>query len=81
MPQPSTIRARSSGSYTDAGGVSHGFLYSNGVYTTLDDPSATVGTGPIAINNSSQVVGTYQDGAGSHELSLQHWQWRPLHDA
>jgi probable HAF family extracellular repeat protein len=27
------------GNYTDTHGTFHGFLYSNGTYTTLDDPS------------------------------------------
>ena len=28
------------GEYRDAGGRTHGFLYSGGFYTTLDDPLA-----------------------------------------
>jgi probable HAF family extracellular repeat protein len=37
----------------------HGFLYSNGVYTTLDDPLATNGTAASGINDAGQIVGTY----------------------
>jgi probable HAF family extracellular repeat protein len=59
------------GAYVDGTGV-HGFLYSNGTYTTLDAPSATngvdpfgfgipLGTSAVAINNSGQVVGDYTD--------------------
>ena len=55
------------GSYTTAdipslnvGVRTHGFVYSNGVYTTLDDPlgSSTIARG---VNNLGQVVGTYVD--------------------
>jgi probable HAF family extracellular repeat protein len=47
---------------------SHGFLFSRGVYTTLDDPaaSATGFTEPHGINNLGQIVGTYQDAHGQH---------------
>ena len=31
------------GSYNDAGGNGHGFLYSGGTYTTFDDPDGSVG--------------------------------------
>ena len=61
------------GDFTDATNVEHGFLYSNGTYLTLTDPSATThssygnGTAAIAINNSGQVVGDYKDvGNNSH---------------
>ena len=39
--------------------LANGFLYSNGVYTTIDDPLGTGGTYPKGINNSGQVVGYY----------------------
>jgi probable HAF family extracellular repeat protein len=51
------------GTYSDANNHNHGFLYSGGVYTTLDDPLAA-GTGAFGINDSGQVVGTYVDGKG-----------------
>ena len=38
----------------------HGFLLSNGVYTTFDAPGA-VGTFPAGINNRAQIVGTTID--------------------
>src|SRR5436190_9748079 len=48
------------GYYIDAS--YHGFLYSNGAYTTLNDPSAgSAGTVAIGINASGQIVGDYFD--------------------
>jgi probable HAF family extracellular repeat protein len=52
------------GQYTDASNHVHGFLYSNGTYTTLDDPVAT-GTIALGINNMGQIVGQYFD-ASNH---------------
>jgi probable HAF family extracellular repeat protein len=43
----------------------HGFLYSNGTYTTLDDPLGTHGTIAAGINASGQIVGQYAD-ASNH---------------
>ena len=61
------------GYYFDGTGR-HGFVYSNGAFTTLDAPGATNGfydgidhgTVPANINASGQVVGYYFDGAGPH---------------
>ena len=40
------------GEYRDAGGRTHGFLYSGGFYTTLDDPLAgSLRTEAFGINN------------------------------
>ena len=40
----------------------HGFLYSNGAYTTLNDPSAgSSGTFAVGINDTGQIVGSYFD--------------------
>ena len=48
------------GSYNDPNGGTFGFVYSNGVYTTIDDPLATSNyTSAIGINNLGQIVGTY----------------------
>jgi len=57
------------GSYgiSASGGYKHGFLDTNGVFTTIDDPN----TGPagftnaFGINDWGQVVGTYCDSAGA----------------
>jgi len=48
------------GQYDDATGR-HGFLVSNGIFTTLDDPSATAGTIAAGINATGQIVGFYID--------------------
>jgi probable HAF family extracellular repeat protein len=47
----------------DIPGSTHGFLYSGGTYTTIDDPN---GVGGVAngINNSGQIVGIYGDASG-----------------
>ena len=51
------------GNYTDNNGTVHGFLYSNGTYTTLDNPSGA--TVPLGINNLGQIVGEYGDASGT----------------
>src|SRR5262245_62162628 len=57
------------GSYYDGNSISHGFLYSGGIYTTIDFPSNILGTGtfplsintyPLSINASGQIAGYYQ---------------------
>ena len=51
------------GYYQDGGG-NHGYLLSGGVFTFLNDPSASGVNGTIAfgINASGQIVGGYQAG-------------------
>jgi probable HAF family extracellular repeat protein len=45
----------------------HGFLYSGGMYTALDDPlAATRVTWAFGINDLGQIVGAYEDGTGSN---------------
>ena len=66
---PSTINAAGQivGTFRDFENASHGFVYSNGTYTTLDDPSQGtldgIGAGTFAtgINNSGEIVGYYID--------------------
>jgi probable HAF family extracellular repeat protein len=56
------------GSYSDAtGGGTHGFLYSGGTYTTLDDPDAGPTGVTIAqgINDAGRIVGYTIDQSGS----------------
>src|SRR5262249_42587592 len=48
-------------SNSDAVGHPHGFLYSNGMYTTFDVPFSS-GMNPWGINNLGQIVGDYIDG-------------------
>ena len=51
------------GSYRDAAST-HGFLYANGTYTTLDDPLGI--TQAFGINDAGQIVGIYADSTGYH---------------
>ena len=59
------------GKYSDSSG-DHGFLYSAGTFSTLDDPLAINGdvtpngTAALGINNTSQIVGRYIDASGYH---------------
>jgi hypothetical protein len=54
------------GLYQDSGGL-HGFLYSGGIYTTLNDPAAFPGTTAASgINNLGQIVGNFGNGSGVH---------------
>jgi probable HAF family extracellular repeat protein len=66
------------GFYT-TGNVENGFLYSNGTYTTLDDPASTQNTIPMAINDSGQVVGFIENSDGSRDAFLYSGgTWTPL---
>lgn len=47
------------GGYQLSDGSRHGFLYSGGVFTTIDDPNATAGSEALGINQSGQIVGAY----------------------
>src|SRR5437016_1835731 len=52
------------GSYNDASGRTHGFIYkpnSSTPFTTIDDPSGNNFTVAQGINASGQVVGYYED--------------------
>src|SRR5262249_32386368 len=53
------------GTYEDATDT-HAFLYSGGVFTTIDDPVVNSHTFAHGINNNSQIVGALSDGAGVH---------------
>jgi len=52
------------GVYEDIGGVSHGFIAIDGVFTDVDFPGAT-GTQVIGVNESGQMVGNYFDAAST----------------
>jgi probable HAF family extracellular repeat protein len=64
------------GSFTDATGATHGFLYDQGknTYTTIDDPNGVKGptamTVANGINDKGQVVGFYLDAAGNTDGML-----------
>jgi uncharacterized membrane protein len=60
------------GFYTDANFVAHGFLLSDGQYTTLDVPNAS-DTEAYGINSSGQIVGAYDGGAFGFLLSGGHY--------
>src|SRR5262245_1998383 len=51
------------GSYTDASGISHGFVYAGGGYANFDDPDAgnSGDTLPDGINNLGQIVGWFSN--------------------
>jgi probable HAF family extracellular repeat protein len=73
------------GAYADSNTVGHGFLYSNGIWTTLDDPSAgtSSGQGTLAngINASDQIAGTYIDSSGNyHGFLYSKGTWTTLDD-
>ena len=55
------------GTYRDSSGLTHGFVESGGIYTTLDDPNAASGqTYAIGINNNGVVSGYYVDTSGHY---------------
>lgn len=47
------------GGYQLSDGSRHGFLLSGGLFTTIDDPNATLGSEALGINQSGQIVGGY----------------------
>jgi len=51
------------GEYSDGSGI-HGFLFSGGTYTTLNDPLAPNFTEALGINSAGQIVGDYVPGGG-----------------
>jgi hypothetical protein len=61
------------GFYTDAGGATHGFLDSNGVQSTIDDPMGVSGKNGIkttvqnllGVNNALRAAGFWTDAAGN----------------
>src|SRR5262249_20750156 len=52
--------------YVDSADIQHGFLYSGGFYTTLDDPLATTETEAWGINDAGQISGLYFGAGGFH---------------
>jgi probable HAF family extracellular repeat protein len=52
------------GFYLDSASLSHGFVYSGGVFTPVDDPNG-IGTTVInGVNDSGDIVGFYVDSLG-----------------
>jgi hypothetical protein len=74
-PQASTTPARSSDiSMTSAASKTSrtASSYSNGTYTTLNDPSGTQGTWATGINDAGQIVGYCTDSSGATHGFLVH---------
>lgn len=57
------------GGYSDAGGITHGFLFSGGSYTALDVPGSA-STSATGINDAGQVVGSDFAGDRIHGFLL-----------
>ena len=53
------------GSFRDNDGY-HGFLYSGGIYTTLNGPQTITLTHAQGINAAGQIVGWYANASGTH---------------
>ena len=73
------------GVYTDAKGVSHGFIDRRGVFTTVTAPHAGTasgqGTSVNGLNNRGVLDGTYIDGTGvNHGFIDQHGTFTTLND-
>jgi len=66
--------------YYQNGSGNHGFLLSGGIYTTLDDPSATLGTIAQGINSLGQIVGFYDNASGNHGFLLSGGTYTTLND-
>src|SRR2546422_814459 len=68
------------GNYGDGSNV-HGFLLTNGLYATLDDPSGPHGTYASGINGNGQIVGYYYDGTfGVHGFLYSNGTYTTLDD-
>jgi uncharacterized membrane protein len=60
--------------------IVHGYLYSNGTFTTLDPPGSS-GTTPKGINDHGEVVGSYDDSANIlHGFIYDHGKYTILDD-
>jgi probable HAF family extracellular repeat protein len=53
------------GFYVDQSGT-HGFLRTNGVFKTIQDPNASGASIPFGINNFGHIVGWFDEGAATH---------------
>jgi probable HAF family extracellular repeat protein len=64
LPTAINDRGDVAGYFVDAGGTTHGFVWRNDRFTTLDVPGAKAPT-PVDINDRGDVVGVYLDAAGA----------------
>ena len=57
------------GTYINPDVSIHGFIYQNGVFTTVDDPDGVegfgLGSGLLGINDAGQLAGSYSDDTGN----------------
>jgi probable HAF family extracellular repeat protein len=58
------------GRYTDGAGTVHGFLLSNGVYSSFDVPGSTGFSAGIGVNSNGQIVGDYYVNQTEHGYLL-----------
>jgi probable HAF family extracellular repeat protein len=63
-------RGQIAGSYTDAAKVNHGFVFSDGVFTTFDFPSPGTTIGYLTINPQGDLAGVFKNSAGDHGFVL-----------
>lgn len=66
-PQSIDERGRIVGIYTDLLGIFHGFILTEGKYSTIDFPGAVVGSSSNDINSRGQISGQYFDGPGGNQ--------------
>src|SRR5207245_933989 len=59
------------GTYEDSNGVYHGFTYSNGVLSTINDPGGNSFTTVTGVNASGELVGSYSPTISSSGKSPQ----------
>jgi uncharacterized membrane protein len=68
------------GGYSDASGITHGYLLNHGHYTILNDPNGTF-TFATGINDRGQIVGFYFDSQGvEHGFMLSRGRYTTLSD-
>jgi hypothetical protein len=60
-PRAPTTRGKIVGYYFDNSDHGKGIIFSNGNYSTLDDPLGVNGTFALGINNNDDIVGYYLD--------------------
>jgi probable HAF family extracellular repeat protein len=69
------------GYYYDSSGNAHGFLFTRGGYTTLDDPSTVNNqTFPEGINKNGDIVGWYNDLSRDHGFVYSAGRYTTLYD-
>lgn len=67
------------GFFIDSAGT-HGFLETNGIYRTIQNPSATGASIPFSINNLGQIVGWFDEGSATHGFLYQNGVFTSIED-